>query len=234
MIHIAKKVVSTWIDNSKLRKEIYDFNQAAKSVFYGYKYIDGIAIPIDINAIRNPTLFSNAFFVRPDETQWEFINNCAVDPESLNTALKTKSYTHEYLNGVHYLHREGEDKKAWCRVGNRLTDDDLIESLANHKGLKNFKTLDSTDPVGTYKLSSEMREKIIGYQMFDDIIANDGGINVNLLIGKEIFPMIKRTEDISITTYRHETKCAEGIYTILIRSVLPTWTFYSIHAILIY
>jgi hypothetical protein len=73
---------------------------------------------------------------------------------------------------------------------------------------------------------------LINYEAIDILLGMHEGTEITLTMAKELVPMIKRTEDISILVYDQD-ELPPSTYGIMIVSVGPSWTFYSIHVILI-
>ena len=228
------KNVSTWIDNAKVRKEIYDFNQAVKQVYSHYIYTeDGMAIPMMMKCIKSRPLMDKSFFTRTGEC-FPFIKNAAVDVELLNRALKEKCYVHSYEeeSRANVLSQASvEEDKASYKVSYQLLPNQL-EDIPNHPGLEMFTRYSQMTPIIRYKLSLENIARLINYEAIDILLGMHEGTEITLTMAKELVPMIKRTEDISILVYDQD-ELPPSTYGIMIVSVGPSWTFYSIHVILI-
>ena len=219
------KDTSEWIDNSKVRKELYDFNQAVKSVYTQFRYSGGITVPLTMSSISTRPLFDKSFFVRRG-THFSFLENCAVDVIELNNALKDKATKYERKNGINFL--SGKNR---YEIGREMSDSQ-IQDISNNPGLKEFKFIHDIEPINVYHLTEEDIENITEYRVTDRVIARCGDDDVNMIMAKEIFPMVKKTNSISITTYYIEG-LPKGVYEILICSDAPTWKFLSMHKILI-
>lgn len=222
------KNTSEWIDNPKVRKELYDFNQAIKSVYTQFRYCGGIVVPLTMDSISTRPLFNESFFIRHGK-HFDFLENSAVDVDELNNALKDKATNYEEKNGINYL-----CGKNRFEIGRKMSESQILD-IKNYRGLKAFEFYYDIEPLGFYKLTEQDFEDIIEYRVTDKVIAHsydEKPIDINMIMAKEIFPMVKRTNDISITTYYIEG-LPKGVYVILICSKAETWEFYSFHKILI-
>ena len=222
------KIKSNWIDNPAYRKELYNFNQAVKSIFTMYRYLDGIVLPMTLDNVKTTPLFDRSFFIRNNATHWDFMNNSIVNPEELNKALKEKCYIHKVINDTHILTDDTNDHE----VGRSL-DKFAIEDSKHHPGLKRFHLLKEIEPLGSYKLNDYDCDKLVNYDLIDRIIAIDNDHKVRATLSKQIFPMIKKS-DITILTYPKIEGIDELIYEMVIVSKTEPWSFYSIHHILQY
>ena len=222
-----------WIDNSKVRNEIYAFNQAVKQVYEGYRFIsDGIVIPSSPEAIKAPNIFSKSvFFHSKYEVPFPFLEDSVIYPEELNKALKDKCTEYSIKDGIHYL--SGTNKKGKVleyTTGAPLTEFQKNDS-PNFKGLIEFYNLSSIEPFLTYTLTDEDIEDLLAYKVLEKDIGEYEGKPVHIIVSKELFPVIKKVDMISIAVYMYEG-LPPNVYEILIKSTAPTWNFYSMHYLL--
>ena len=224
---MPKKVQSDWLDNSKLRKPLYEFNQAIKQVYTEYRFLDSLVIPLFMNSIKNKTLFKKSLFHWRGK-KWDFLNNCAVDPEGLNKALKNKGYlyredgTEKYLKSL----KDGEEYFISTELSEKQ-----IEDSGSYIGMTELRRIRENEAIGGYILSPKDIKALIEYQSIERIIANDDGIDVKMIMLKEVFPMIKKADTINITVYKTEL---ENVYDIVIESITENWSFVSAHSIVNY
>jgi hypothetical protein len=223
------KEINNWISNAKVRKRLYDFNQAVKTVYKAYSFVNGLAVPIMMDAIKNPNLFSKSIFIWFGD-RWPFMERGAVDPEELNKALNNKGFKVSPDN-----HREliSEKDGTKYKVSINLTEQQ-IDDIAHYSGVKELHTIEQEDPVFLHVLSEEDIARIIAHESVETSIKSNDGNIVKFIMLKENFPLIKKASFISITGY--QTKDPE-IYKILITSKskdIGSWEFDSIHYILNY
>ena len=227
------KNTSTWIDNSKVRNEIYSFNQAVKQVYDGYRFTsDGIIVPSSVEAIKAPTVFDKSiFFHSKYETPFPFLEESVIYPDELNKALKDKCTEYSIMNGKHYL--KGNDKSGKeliYETGAPMTDFQKKDT-PNYKGLLEFYKLSDIEPISTYTLTDDDTEKILAYEVLEKDIGEYEGNPIHIIVSKELFPVIKKVDMISICVYIYDG-LPPNIYEISIKSIAPTWNFYSMHYIL--
>jgi hypothetical protein len=230
---MAKKIITNDLTNSKVRKELYDFNQAIKSVYNGYRIMDNIATPMSMAAIKSRPLFDKSFFVhKPYEEPFTFFDKSIVYPEELNKALKDKCTEYDFDDMYHHL--IGKDKKGDTLdyiVSIPMTDFQ-IEDSANYGGLNTFRELYHSDKcIAEYIISGKDSEELLDYEVIDRVIGQYKGEDIRLIASKELFPMIKRVDEIVIFVYRNKS-LPKGVYEIIVKSTAEAWTFYSIHHIL--
>jgi hypothetical protein len=224
---MAKKVQSDWLDNSKLRKPLYEFNQAVKLVYTEYRFIDGLVIPLCMKSIKNPTLFKKSIFHWRGKI-WEFLNNCAIDPEGLNKALKNKGYIHRVDETEHYLRSTKDDEEYF--ISTELSDVQ-IEDSGSYIGMTELIRVRANECIGSYVLSDKDVKMLLEYQSLERVVALDGDVEVKMIMLKEIFPMLKKASDITVSVYQTSM---DNVYDIVIESVSEYWTFTSIHSIVNY
>jgi hypothetical protein len=218
------KVVSDWIDNTKLRKPLYDFNQAVKLVYTDYRFIDGLVIPLWMKTIKTPVLFKKSMFYWHG-TKWKFIENGAVDAEALNKALKNKGYDFREEGDKRILKSQKDGEEYVVSI--KLTQAQ-IEDSGYYPGLSEVNSALKEEHIGVYELTEEDIANLLDYQSVDKIIANDDGIDVKLIMLKENFPMLKKADKIAI--FVNKTKL-DGVYRIVIKSSTDNWSFMSVHDI---
>lgn len=221
---------SNWLEVPKIRKKIQDFNRMIGQVYTEYRCIDGLIIPLVMDNIKSRPLFDNSFFTSSDENCIEspFINKCVVDSDSFNKALqpKVKAYTFEDREDGHYLVNKNEDE---FKIGVKLKDEDIQDSF-NYIALKKFKQLDDLEPIDVYNLTEEDMNQIKSYNVINRTIGSYEGKDVNLIMLKELFPLVKKAESISISSYKN-TSLPDSIFTLSIISTTQVCVFTSIHHI---
>lgn len=225
---MAKKEQSDWLDNSKLRKPLYEFNQAIKQVYTDYRYINKMVIPLCMDSIKNQTLFKRSLFYWSGK-EWDFLTDCAVDPESLNKALNTKGYDYHKEDGNHYLtsQKTGDE----YLVSTDLTKEQINDS-GSYLGITALKNIhDSRKLINTYVLTQEDIEELLKYKSLERVIAVDNDVEVKMIMLKEIFPMIKKTNNIKIDVYG---MVLEHVNDIVIHSCSENWVFTSAHCLITY
>lgn len=224
------KVQSDWIDNTKLRKSIYNFNQAVKSVYEAYRLVDGLAVPLMMDAIKAPTLFKKSLFIWQGK-RWDFINNGAVDPEELNKALNNKGYEFKTDGKQRILISEKDGTKY--NVSIELTPEQ-VNDIANYPGMEEIHALKNEEPVFHFDIDElEAIDIIDGKSIEKEIETTEDNI-VKFILLKELFPMIKRASRIDIFGYKTDDP---NIYKVLIVSKSKEdsdWEFDSVHYILNY
>ena len=161
-----KKVASNWIDSAKVRKEMYDFNQAIRNVFIGYRYIDGMVIPIAMAAIKNRNIFARSLFFHTKYPEpFPFLEDSIVYPEPLAKALKDKCTEYQLRDGVHCLSGKSKDgKELNYQIGTPMTENQKEDS-SNYTGLVNFYKLHETESLGSYTLTDEDIKLILDYKV---------------------------------------------------------------------
>ena len=222
------KNTSTWIDNSKIRKELYDFNQSVKGVYDCYRYLEsGIVIPHGMSNLKNSQLFSRSLFIRKAD-DFGFLKNTVVNPTNLNVALKNKMYSLKSESGNHSLSNDSDS----LVVSVDLPEKDISDS-ANYRAIKFFTDNKVENYPYQYTLTDDDRKRMIEYQVVTLILGHDDEIDsdVKLITTKELFPIIKKANSISIFTTLASRDM--GTYTIAIVSQTNTWTFYSAHVLLL-
>jgi hypothetical protein len=228
-----KKQVSTWIDNTKVRNEIYSFNQAVKQVYNGYRFTsDGIVIPSSVEAIKSPQVFNKSLFVHfKYANPFPFLEDSVIYPEELNKALKDKCTDYSIRDGVHYLSgtNKAGDKLEYA-TGAPMTEFQK-EDTSNYRGLAEFHKLTRMNAVLEYSLDGEDISTLLEYKVLDKDIGMYKKKPVHIIVSKEIFPVIKKADCINISVYDYN-EVPDGVYEILISSCAATWSFYSIHYIL--
>ena len=227
-----KKVASNWIDSAKVRKEMYDFNQAIRNVFIGYRYIDGMVIPIAMAAIKNRNIFARSLFFHTKYPEpFPFLEDSIVYPEPLAKALKDKCTEYQLRDGVHCLSGKSKDgKELNYQIGTPMTENQKEDS-SNYTGLVNFYKLHETESLGSYTLTDDDMKLILDYKVLEVDIAEYNGKPVHFIASKELFPVIKKVDNITINVYKND-RTPNDIFEILIASNAPTWTFYSMHYLL--
>jgi hypothetical protein len=224
---MAVKNDSNWLDNSKIRNELSAFNMAVKNVYTHFRSDEGLIIPLTMDCIRVRPVFDKSFFMRTGGTHFEFLDKTGVDCEELNIALKTKAYDYKKKDDKHYLCKD--DSEHMISVDMKPNQ---LEDMKHYKGLLEYRELVKNTPVGSYELTLEDIGLLSLYHVVTRDIAEYKGIKVHLIMTKELFPMLKRVNSIIIDTYKTEG-LPENIYAILIRSDAKTWSFNSIHKIIV-
>ena len=221
---------SNWLEVPKIRKKIQGLNRMIGSVYTEYRCIDGLIIPLVMDNIKSRPLFNNSFFTSSDEDciKSPFMDKCAVDQDNLNKALqpKVKCYKYENREDGNYLVNKSEDE---FKIGVKLENSDIQDSF-NYSAIKSFKNLDNLEPIDVYDLTEEDFDKIISYNVLNKVIGSYGGIDVNLIMIKELFPLVKKADSISISSYKN-IALPDNIFTISIISKTPVCIFTSIHHI---
>jgi hypothetical protein len=222
------KQIDNWITNAKVRKRLYNFNQAVKSVYEAYRFVDGLAVPLTIDSVKNQQLFSKSVFIWFGE-RWSFMERGAIDPDELNKALNNKGYT---VDPDNYRTLISDKDGTKYQVSLDLSDEQ-VEDIAHYSGLKELHKIKNEEPCFQYVLSENDMERIIAYESVETTIESDDG-EVKFIMLKENFPLIKKVETISVTGYRTENP---DIYKILISSKSKdpgSWEFDSVHYLLNY
>ena len=224
---MASKNDSTWLDNIKIRTEIYNFNMAVKNVYSNFRSDKGIIIPLTMDCVKSRPLFDKSFFIRNGGANFDFMNSTGVDCEELNIALKTKAFEYSKKGKEHYLSKE--DSKHLISVD---MSDEQIDEMTKYEGLLEFESLKEIKPIGSYTINLEDIGLLSLYHVITRDIAKDGNVKVPLIMTKELFPMLKRVDSIVIETYKLPD-LPKSIYQILIRSEAKSWVFYSLHKIIV-
>ena len=221
---------SSWLEVPKVRKKVQDFNRMIGQVYTEYRCIDGLIIPLVMDNIKSRPLFDNSFFTSVDESCIEppFINKCVVDSDNFNKALqpKVKCYTFEDRKDGNYLVNKNDEE---FKIGLKLRDEDIQDSF-NYTALKTFKQLEYLDPINIYNLTEGDMNEIASYNVINRLIGSYRGRDVNLIMLKELFPLVKKAESISISSYKN-TDLPDNIFTLSIISTTPVCVFTSIHHI---
>ena len=212
-------VESNWIDNPKIRKELYDFNQAVKQVYELYRYSDGIVTPITLNAVKNKQLFTNSVFFRT-ASHFDFINNCAVNPVELNNALKDKCYNMNF-NEDTWKFSLGKYQVSV------LMHPDQISDMRKFPGLVSFTNFMDNDIVAMYSLTDEDINRLLNYDVMTLTVGSYKGRDIKLIVTKELFPVIKKVHTITMTFYPN--KELEDVFNFTVKSCADTWSFSSQH-----
>jgi hypothetical protein len=225
------KIVSNWIDAPKVRKEIYEFNQAVKQVYTHYAYLEnGIAVPMTMNCIKSRPLMEKSFFTRTAEC-FTFMKNSVVDVEELNKALKEKCYLYGFNDKTKDNMLSNADISITHTLGRALTQNQ-IDDIENCPGLVQYKMCSTMTPILKYKLMIDDIAHINNYEAIDLMLGEYKGVEVSLTAVKELFPMSKKVLDIFVYVYEMEN-LPENTFGIMISSFGKTWTFYSCHTILV-
>ena len=225
---MAKKPDSTWIDSAKVRKDIYDFNQAVKAVYTAYRWHDGMVIPMSMDCIKSSPLFINSMFIHGRyEHPFPFLEDSVIDPEGLNKALKAKCTDYSIRDNVHYLSAvDKEGKLVEESTGTTMTEFQ-ISDMAHYPGIVKMYELSKESPVAEYNLTEDDIATLNDGQVFEKQIDN----NINLIVYKELFPVIKKVDSINISLF-DKKDLPKNVYCMRIKSNASTWTFYSMHHIL--
>ena len=224
---MASKNDSNWLDNTKVRTELYNFVQAIKSVYSHFRYDDGITIPLTMECIKSRPLFDNSFFIRTGGTHFDMLQKAAVDADELNVAIKTKAFEYKKIGNKHLLCKEGTEHVISVDM-----NEDQLDDMKNYKALLEYRSLRDIEPIGSYTLDLEDIGLLSLYHVVTRDIAKDGNKVIPLIMTKELFPMLKRAEAIIIDVYKTDD-LPNNIYEIVIRSQTKTWTFNSIHKIIV-
>lgn len=223
------KVVSDYIDNTKVRLELYNFNQAVKQVFSYYRCLEnGIVVPTETSVIRNMPLMSKSFFIRNAKI-FDFMKNAAISTVNLNLALKTKCYTYEFREPNRNMLIGPDDKEV--EVSIQMTQSQ-IDDVENHKGLKYFRDFADKEPLAMYELSLDDISELADNAILTRIIGDVGEDRIHIIMTRDLIPMVKRCHPITIRVYAEEG-LPPHIYPIMIVSESQTWTFYTIQHIVV-
>ena len=214
----------------KVRKKIQDFNRMIKQVYTEYRCVNGLIIPLVMDNIKSRPLFDKSFFTSKDEDfiKCPFINECAVDSDNFNKAMqpKVKCFTFKEKDESNYLTNDNGDE---ILIGMKLKESDIKDSF-NYMALDSFHKLKELDPVDMYTLSEYDKKAISEYDILDKIIGRYGNMDVNLIMAKELFPLVKKADTITVFSYK-DTSLPDNIFTISIISVTDVCVFTSIHSI---
>ena len=217
------KLTSGWIDNTKIRNRLYDFNQSVRKVYNCYRYIGpdsngrALILPLTPNSIKSRPLYNNTFFLRYDE-HFPFLNNCAIDDDNLNNALKKKAYEYEKHEDGNWLIKDDENQ---FKVSLALKEDQIVD-CSNYPAFEAFDSMmnDGKNYLGQYVLTAEDINNLVDYKVLTKEIATDNGVPVEFVMAKEIFPVIGKADLIKIHTARANITEDEGkdkIYRICIQ-----------------
>ena len=214
------------ISDTKIRKELYDFNQMAKNIYNFYLYMDGVIVPDSLDNIKTLKLFKNSLFVRNAE-HYSFMNNCLIDPIMLNKALQDKCYSSKYdgIDSILY-----GDKSSYT-IGVQLSEFQKENSKLN-PGVQLLKKLDINNYINEYLLNNQDKESLLNYETISLVIGKFKKDDIILILTKSLVPALKKANDIVIYSKPYITQHSSNIFDILIVSKADTWTFYSNHKII--
>jgi hypothetical protein len=90
--NMTQKYLLDSIEKTADRKRIANVNNAAKTIYNAYRYIDGIITPAAPDAIKCPELFGKSIFIHKDFTPFDWLNNALINPVALTKTLNKRVY----------------------------------------------------------------------------------------------------------------------------------------------